>query len=109
MPAAIAAQTVSAAPTLRMYQRPRIFEIGVANSRGRPEGERGKRACRVVACVLRERARSHDEEVRNVPRLEIFVERARLRIGTHDRAAVEMRRLILGDVVGCLARLLVNL
>src|SRR6202000_2106883 len=103
-----AAQMVSAAPQspmsnaadLGMNQRPRIFEILRANGRRRPMSERANRTGRIVAGILRESAGALDEQIGHVPALQIFVERAIPRIVTHDRAAAEMRGLIIGHIVG---------
>src|SRR3569832_1335589 len=89
-------------------QRPRLLEILLADRLRRPEGERADRAGRVVAGILREGRRAHYEQVRHIPALEIAVERARLRVRAHDRAAIEMRGLVLGNVVRPLARLLLH-
>ena len=83
---------------------PGFFRYWLRIAVGRPERQRRDRAGRVVAGVLRERARAQHEQVRHVPALQIAVERAGLRIGAHDGAAVEMRGLVGGDVVGALAR-----
>jgi hypothetical protein len=63
----------------------------------------------LVAGVLREGGGALDEQVRHVPALQISVQGAVARIVAHDRAAAEMRCLIVGHVVGPFARLLDDL
>src|SRR5262245_10240089 len=99
---------ISAAARLSMDQRPRVFEILVADRRRRPERQRGDGGGRIVAGILRERAGAEHEQVRHVPALQITIERAGFGIAPHDRAAVDMRRLVHGDVVGTLSTFLVD-
>src|SRR5271167_3316118 len=105
----------SAAPTLshargsRMDERSGVLKVLGPDRLGRPVGQSGNRPGRIVAGVLRKGARAHDEEIRNVPALQIAIERAGRGVGPHDRAATQVRRLVLCDVVGRLARLLLHL
>src|SRR5271165_3278675 len=94
---------VATACKLRMDERPRVLEILRADRRSAPIRERCDGACRVVAGVLRKRARALHEQVRDVPTLQIPVDCAVARIGPHDGAAAQMRGLVGGDVVGALA------
>src|SRR4030088_2628434 len=75
---------------LRIDQRPRLLEILVSDGVRRPIGERANGERRVVAGVLRKRAGAEHEQIRDVPTLEIAVDRAGLGIRGHDRAAVQM-------------------
>src|SRR2546430_601506 len=88
--AAIAATvpTISAAARLSMDQWPRVFEVLVADRRRRPERQRGDGARRIVAGILRKGAGAEHEQVRDVPALQITVERAGFGIAPHDCAAV---------------------
>src|SRR5262249_29965566 len=111
-PAAIAIAAAVPASTgpsrLSMDQRPRIFQILLTDGRRRPERERRDSVGRVVAGILWKRAGAEHEEVRYIPALQISIERAGLGIGAHDGAAVEMRRLVRGHVVGSFARFLID-
>jgi hypothetical protein len=70
---------------------------------GAPVGEGRDCVCRIVAGVLRKRARALHEQVQHIPTLQIPVDGAAARIGPHDGAAAQMRGLVGGDVVGTLA------
>src|SRR6185437_12235541 len=82
---------------LRMNERPRALEILTGDGVGGPISERADGAGRVVAVLLRKHRGAHDEEIVRVPRLQIAVDGARLRIGAHHRAAGVVRRLIRHD------------
>src|SRR5579872_2792243 len=83
----------------RIDQWPRTLEILRADLCHGPVSQSRNGAGGVVARILRKGARAHDEQIRHVPALQIAVERARLRIGAHDRASAQMCRLICRDVV----------
>src|SRR5271155_1836825 len=93
--------TAIAAPTLRhtrgsrMNESSRALEVLRPDRRRRPIGEGRNGASWIVAGVLRKGARAHDEEIGNVPALQIAVERAGRGVDPHDRAATQVRSLVL--------------
>src|ERR1700712_768492 len=104
MPAATTTSTTSRISTgLRMDEWPRRLQVLRADRVRRPIGERGQRSGRVVAGVLREVARARHEQVWNVPALAESIDGAGSRVGSHHRAAAEMGRLVLRDVIGARA------
>src|SRR3984957_1247975 len=105
----IAAPAIRRARGSSMDERSRVLEVLSLDRLGRPVGERRNGASRIVAGVLRKGARAHDEKVGNVPALQIAVEGAGRGVGSHDRAAAQVRRLVLGNVVGRLAGFLYDL
>ena len=106
---AIAALAIRRAALHAWTSGPGFFRYCVRIASADQKASARNRAGRVVAGVLRKGARAHDEQVRHVPALQIAVERAGLRVRPHDRAAAQMRRLVLGDVVGPLAIFLLDL
>src|SRR3984957_1561340 len=97
---AIATAAIRGANSSRMDEGSRVLEVLGPDRFGRPVGERRDRTGRIVAGVLRKGARTHDEKVGNVPALLVAVDRAGRGVGSHDRAAAQVRRLVLGNVVG---------
>ena len=75
-------------------QRSRVFEILVADRVRGPIGEGADGAGRVVAGIVRERRRAEHEYVRDIPALQILVERAVGRVRSHDGATGVVRALI---------------
>src|SRR5204863_249707 len=62
-------------------------------------GEGAYRGGGGIGAVLREGASADHEDVADVPRLQILVDRARRRVRAHDRAADVVRALVGHDVV----------
>src|ERR1700677_5071402 len=100
---AIAAPTLRHARGSRMDEGSGILQILGPDRLRRPASEGRNRPGRIVAGVLRKGARAHDEKVRNVPALQIAVERAGRGVCPHDRAAAQVRGLVLCPVIGRLA------
>src|ERR1700753_890586 len=84
---------------LRIDQSPRIRQVAIADRIRSPICEGADRQRWVIAGVLREGAGPEHEQIRHVPALQISVERAGLGIAAHDSAAVDVRCLILADVI----------
>src|SRR5262249_54801466 len=78
----------------RLNQRPRLLQILRLDRIQRLVGERAHGAGRVVAGVLREGARADDEEIGDVPALQVFVDDAGVGVRAHDGAAGVVRRLV---------------
>src|SRR5277367_2005889 len=106
---AIAAPAIRRAVRSRMDERSGVLEILGPDRLRRPVSESRNGPGRIVAGVLRKGARAHDEKVRNVPALQIAVQRAGRGVYPHDRAAAQVRGLVLCHVVGRLAGLLLDL
>src|ERR1700761_8923156 len=87
---AVAAIAQVPASFLRTDQRPRILKVLLADRLRGPERHRRKRPRGVVAGILWEAAGAHDEEVGNVPALQVAIHGTHLGIRTHHRPAAQM-------------------
>src|SRR5206468_483265 len=80
-------------------ERAGTLQVAAPDRIQRPVGEGPDGPRRVVAAVLRKRARADHEDVRHGPALQILVDRAGRGVGSHDRAARVVRALVGDDGV----------
>src|SRR5689334_15383187 len=99
------AKSGTSVKNLHMHEGPWALAVAVDDRVGCPVGERADGAGRVVAMILREHARAHDEQVRYVPALQVAVDDAVARIVAHDRPAGVVSSLVWNDRIRRLARL----
>src|SRR5882672_7720062 len=75
-------------------QRAWVANVVLLDRIGRPTGQHADRLGGAVRGVLRERAAAHHEQIRNVPRLQVFVDDAGRRIAAHHGATDVVRALV---------------
>src|SRR5271165_3345380 len=92
-----------------LYERARTLQVLVYDRVRRPIGECADRIRGIIAGVLREGGGTHHEQVGYIPALQVAIRRAAPGIGTHDRTAAGMSRLVHRNVAVARAWLLIEL